>query len=98
MRSQMMRVISSPSSSTTGFATLIFAMEFVLHLSGKRGLLTIEPHSVKRKCYETQNYPNNMAEPTQAPAIILSDPQLGENIAASARAMPNFRLSDLRLA
>src|SRR3954471_9959904 len=55
MRSQMMRVISSPSSSTTGFATLIFVMEFVLHLSGhlsgtcreSGGLLAIEPHSVK---------------------------------------------------
>jgi len=31
------------------------------------------------------------------PAIILSDPQLGENIGAAARAMANFGLSDLRL-
>src|SRR5207237_1015294 len=99
MRSQMMRVISSPSSSTSGFASLFFAMEFVRHLSGKRGLLTIEPHCVKRKCYETQNYPNAMAapEPAPAPTIILSEPQLGENIGACARAMANFGLSDLRL-
>ena len=31
------------------------------------------------------------------PAIILADPQLGENIGASARAMANFGLNDLRL-
>jgi tRNA/rRNA methyltransferase len=31
------------------------------------------------------------------PAIILSEPQLGENIGACARAMANFGLSDLRL-
>jgi tRNA/rRNA methyltransferase len=32
-----------------------------------------------------------------APAVILSRPQLGENIGAAARAMANFGLSDLRL-
>ncbi len=32
-----------------------------------------------------------------SPAIILSAPQLGENIGAAARAMANFGLSDLRL-
>ena len=31
------------------------------------------------------------------PAIILSEPQLGENIGACARAMANFGLTDLRL-
>lgn len=31
------------------------------------------------------------------PAIILSEPQLGENIGAAARAMANFGLGDLRL-
>ncbi len=31
------------------------------------------------------------------PAIILADPQLGENIGAAARAMANFGLSELRL-
>ncbi len=35
--------------------------------------------------------------PNEAPAIILSEPQLGENIGAAARAMANFGLSDLRL-
>ena len=34
---------------------------------------------------------------TAAPAIILSAPQLGENIGAAARAMANFGLADLRL-
>jgi tRNA/rRNA methyltransferase len=34
---------------------------------------------------------------TKAPAIILSEPQLGENIGACARAMANFGLTDLRL-
>jgi tRNA/rRNA methyltransferase len=38
-----------------------------------------------------------MSEPATAPAIILSEPQLGENIGACARAMANFGLSDLRL-
>lgn len=33
-----------------------------------------------------------------SPAIILSRPQLGENIGAAARAMANFGLADLRLA
>ncbi|MBU6299719.1 MAG: RNA methyltransferase [Alphaproteobacteria bacterium] len=32
-----------------------------------------------------------------SPSIILSQPQLGENIGAAARAMKNFGLSDLRL-
>jgi tRNA/rRNA methyltransferase len=32
-----------------------------------------------------------------APAILLCEPQLGENIGAAARAMANFGLSDLRL-
>jgi tRNA/rRNA methyltransferase len=32
-----------------------------------------------------------------APVIILSEPQLGENIGATARAMANFGLADLRL-
>lgn len=32
-----------------------------------------------------------------APAFVLVDPQLGENIGASARAMANFGLNDLRL-
>ena len=32
-----------------------------------------------------------------APAVILSHPQLGENIGAAARAMKNFGLSEMRL-
>jgi tRNA/rRNA methyltransferase len=36
--------------------------------------------------------------PQESPVIILSEPQLGENIGAAARAMKNFGLSDLRLA
>src|SRR5580704_2420077 len=32
-----------------------------------------------------------------APAVILSQPQIGENIGAAARAMKNFGLSELRL-
>jgi tRNA/rRNA methyltransferase len=38
-----------------------------------------------------------MSEKPSAPAVILSEPQLGENIGAAARAMANFGLSDLRL-
>ena len=33
----------------------------------------------------------------QAPAVILIKPQMGENIGATARAMRNFGLTDLRL-
>ncbi len=33
----------------------------------------------------------------QSPAIVLVEPQLGENIGAAARAMANFGLTDLRL-
>jgi tRNA/rRNA methyltransferase len=33
----------------------------------------------------------------RAPAVILSSPQMGENIGAAARAMANFGLSELRL-
>src|SRR6185503_15358491 len=32
-----------------------------------------------------------------APAVILSHPQMGENVGAAARAMKNFGLTDLRL-
>ena len=35
--------------------------------------------------------------PANAPAIILLNPQMGENIGATARAMMNFGLTDLRL-
>ncbi len=35
--------------------------------------------------------------PSRQPAIILVEPQLGENIGAAVRAMANFGLSDLRL-
>ena len=38
-----------------------------------------------------------MQKPPLAPAVILSEPQLGENIGACARAMANFGLTDLRL-
>src|SRR5690242_3525044 len=38
-----------------------------------------------------------MTDANTAPAIILSEPQLGENIGACARAMANFGLGDLRL-
>src|ERR1700756_4867157 len=33
----------------------------------------------------------------QPPSVVLSHPQLGENIGAAARAMANFGLTDLRL-
>jgi tRNA/rRNA methyltransferase len=38
-----------------------------------------------------------MQKPPLPPAVILCEPQLGENIGACARAMANFGLSDLRL-
>ena len=36
-------------------------------------------------------------EPEEGPAVILVEPQLGENIGTAARAMLNFGLTDLRL-
>ena len=41
--------------------------------------------------------PKSVALPESAPAIVLVEPQLGENIGAAARAMANFAVSDLRL-
>ena len=38
-----------------------------------------------------------VAESVRGPAIVLIEPQLGENIGTAARAMLNFELSDLRL-
>lgn len=38
-----------------------------------------------------------LAQAMRTPAIILSHPQIGENIGAAARAMLNFGLTDLRL-
>ncbi len=38
-----------------------------------------------------------LTEGGRGPAVILVEPQLGENIGAAARAMANFGLSDLRL-
>ncbi len=38
-----------------------------------------------------------MTAPLIAPAVILSQPQMGENVGAAARAMKNFGLSELRL-
>jgi tRNA/rRNA methyltransferase len=42
--------------------------------------------------------PSPLPKNMQAPAVILIEPQLAENIGAAARAMANFGLSDLRLA
>jgi len=41
--------------------------------------------------------PEGLAHETRQPAIILCEPQLGENVGAAARAMANFGLHDLRL-
>src|SRR3954469_14378629 len=38
-----------------------------------------------------------MSSSDAAPAVVLSHPQMGENIGAAARAMKNFGLSELRL-
>ncbi|MGO9173541.1 MAG: RNA methyltransferase [Rhodomicrobium sp.] len=40
---------------------------------------------------------NEMPAASEGPAVILVEPQLGENIGAAARAMANFGLRDLRL-
>ena len=41
-------------------------------------------------------HPANPLE-TAAPAVVLVEPQLGENIGTAARAMANFGLTDLRI-
>jgi tRNA/rRNA methyltransferase len=46
---------------------------------------------------EAQNAPKGAETALQPPAIILVEPQLGENIGQAARAMANFGLRDLRL-
>ena len=38
-----------------------------------------------------------MTPPMTPPAVILSQPQMGENVGAAARAMKNFGLSELIL-
>ena len=38
-----------------------------------------------------------MTPPLTAPAVILAQPQMGENVGAAARAMKNFGLSELVL-
>src|SRR4030042_1401822 len=43
-----------------------------------------------------QDHPENPLE-TAGPAIVLVEPQLGENIGTAARAMANFGLKDLRI-
>ncbi len=43
------------------------------------------------------NTPSDSTPTANAPCVVLSRPQLGENIGAAARAMANFGLSDLRL-
>jgi len=49
----------------------------------------VDPEPTKRQAVERT--------PEGGPAIILVDPQLGENIGMAARAMLNFGLTDLRL-
>src|SRR5688572_10750008 len=122
----MMRVISSPSISTTGLATLIFAI--VRLFRNRRGFA---PPGGGRERY-SKGIPNEKGEgrargqldaqcgvrhrprsgvrmpgagtdSTQpwpefgGPAVVLVEPQLGENFGAAARAMANFGLTDLRL-
>src|SRR4051812_34448050 len=92
----MMRVISSPSSSTTGLATLILSMMILLGWNGPAGprkggaveaIAGAQDRSQRRQ----------MPPLGRAPAVILSSPQMGENIGAAARAMANFGLSEMRL-
>ncbi len=51
--------------------------------------------NLKRAAAETEK-PGN-SRPPRPPAIILVEPQLGENIGQAARAMANFGLTELRL-
>jgi tRNA/rRNA methyltransferase len=46
---------------------------------------------------DMETLPSTPAMPLNAPAVILVEPQLGENIGQAARAMANFGLNELRL-
>ncbi len=54
--------------------------------------MTQSPNSIPKNKAEM-----SMPEKGKIPAVILVEPQLGENIGTSARAMANFGLTDLRL-
>jgi len=45
----------------------------------------------------SQSAASDLTGPPEAPAIILVEPQLGDNIGAAARAMANFGLGELRI-
>ena len=51
----------------------------------------------RKSAVTTSHEPDALAGPPAAPAIILVEPQLGDNIGAAARAMANFGLGELRI-
>lgn len=52
---------------------------------------------MRKTAKETNAAPARTDAGTATPAVVLVEPQLGENIGAAARAMANFGLTDLRL-
>src|SRR5216683_1739295 len=105
---QMMRVISSPSISTTGFFTLIFAIADLCerrHAGAaprreggerRRALGGGSPGGRRYRSGAGTDKTRNWIE-GPGPIVILVEPQLGENIGAAARVMANFGLARLRL-
>ncbi len=56
-----------------------------------------KPGSMSQKPVHNLAGNDLLRKPPEAPAIILVEPQLGDNIGAAARAMANFGLGELRL-
>lgn len=55
------------------------------------------PHAVLNATDERKVNTEQTNPGPRGPAVILADPQMGENIGAAARAMANFGLTDLRI-
>src|SRR6185437_11067497 len=77
--------------SMTGPATLILSMDFSSK-DAAGGVIAGPPIAAPFKPVKRQ-----MTTLMPSPAVILSHPQMGENVGAAARAMKNFGLGDLRL-
>ena len=97
-----MRVISSPSRSTTGLATLILAMRSPDGNDGRCGAVTKARDRAARYRRSPARGRNPLLRRDErgappSPCVILDTPQLAENIGAVARVMANFGLADLRL-
>src|SRR2546422_803881 len=95
----MIRVISSPSSSTTGLVTLIFAIWDSARIICLRNSAesAIGYADMDERMADERSDREVMHTGATAPVVVLVEPQLGQNIGMAARAMGNFGLSELRI-